>query len=224
MKINKSTLLTGVFLMSVFSFNALAQNKEIKLQKTDAETVKINPDVKVINVETVKAKNDVNFAKVITVDSQNNQDPVLNQNYTGPVTKKGLAESPYTQRWFNQRYDKYEADSESLKIIKKNINKYDIEVYMGMWCPDSHREVPGIYKLLEEAGYKMDKLKVYTMNRAKRTQDNFEEGKNISRVPTIVFYRKGKEVNRFVERPRETLAKDIAKIVSGKEYKNTYVR
>ena len=50
----------------------------------------------------------------------------------------------------------------------------------------------------------------------------YEEKMNLNRVPTIIFYKNGKEVNRFVEFAQESLEEDIAKIVSGKDYKNSY--
>jgi thioredoxin-related protein len=60
------------------------------------------------------------------------------------------------------------------------------------------------------------------LNRAKETPNNLQEGYNITNVPTFIFYKKGKEIGRFVEFPRETLEKGILKIVSGKPYKHSY--
>ena len=48
------------------------------------------------------------------------------------------------------------------------------------------------------------------------------KGLNIHRVPTFIFYKDAKEIGRFVERVRESLEKDMLKIVSGQEYKHFY--
>ena len=61
-----------------------------------------------------------------------------------------------------------------------------------------------------------------TVNRGKRTPDNLQKGFNIKRVPTFIFYKKGKEIGRYVEFPRTSLEKDILTIVSGKPYKHSY--
>ena len=93
---------------------------------------------------------------------------------------------------------------------------------MGTWCSDSKRETPKLYKLLEESGYNMANLEVISVDRKKVTPNNLQEGYDIIKVPTIIFSKNGKEVNRFVEYAQETLAEDILKIVSGQPYKHSY--
>jgi len=144
--------------------------------------------------------------------------------YTGELTQEDLINSDYTNRWFKPRYEKYNPDEKSMQTIKKNINDFDIIMFMGAWCPDSHREVPRVFKILENSGYDMDNLTVYTLNSRKQSEEQHEKKYNVTNVPTVIFLKDGKEINRFVERPRETIARDIAKIVSGKEYKNSRIR
>ena len=60
------------------------------------------------------------------------------------------------------------------------------------------------------------------MGRNKKTPDNLQEGFDLIRVPTFIFFKNGKEVGRFVERPRETLEKDMLKILKGEPYKHAY--
>jgi thiol-disulfide isomerase/thioredoxin len=93
---------------------------------------------------------------------------------------------------------------------------------MGTWCEDSQLETPRFYKLLDSLKFDPNKLTMITVNRAKKTPDNLQEGLNIFRVPTFIFYKKNKEIGRFVEYPRETLENDILKIVSGQPYKHSY--
>ena len=139
----------------------------------------------------------------------------------GKFTKEDLLQEPYVN-WFKPAYEAYEPSAEALETIKKNISEYEIIGFMGTWCGDSRREVPKMLKLLDEAGYDMSKLTMVGVNRSKSTPENLEEGYNISRVPTFIFLKNGKEVNRFVEYPKETLEEDVAKIVSEKEYSNSY--
>ena len=93
---------------------------------------------------------------------------------------------------------------------------------MGTWCGDSKRETPRFYKILEETNFDENYFELITVNRSKKTPDNLQEGFNIIRVPTFIFYKEGKEVGRYVEYPRETLEKDILKIVTGQAYKHSY--
>jgi thiol-disulfide isomerase/thioredoxin len=93
---------------------------------------------------------------------------------------------------------------------------------MGTWCGDSRRETPRFYKVLEQTDFDLNNFELITVNKDKKTPDNLQEGLNIIRVPTFIFYKQGKEVGRYVEFPRETLEKDILKIVTGQPYKHSY--
>lgn len=139
----------------------------------------------------------------------------------GKFSKEDFQKDPYAS-WFNRGYESYEPSAEAMEIIKKNISEYEIVVLMGTWCPDSRREVPQLLKLLDLAGYDSSKLTLIGVNRAKATPDNLEKQWNLERVPTFIFLKDGKEVNRYVEYARESLEKDISKIISSKEYSHSY--
>lgn len=139
----------------------------------------------------------------------------------GLADKAMLQQAPY-QSWFNNYYNNYKPDETVIKEIKKYIKNYKIKGFMGTWCGDSKRETPRFYKILEMTGFNKNRFDLATTNRSKKTPSGLEEGLNILRVPTFIFYKNGKEIGRFVEYPRETIEKDILKIVSGKPYKHSY--
>ena len=93
---------------------------------------------------------------------------------------------------------------------------------MGTWCEDSEREVPAIFKLLDAVNFDQNKIDIYAMSEEKTTPENFENGLNIIKVPTLIFYKNGKELNRFVEFSIVSLEDDIKKIVSGEKYQHAY--
>ena len=155
--------------------------------------------------------------KVETKAKSNMQEGML----VGEFIKADLEQEAFAS-WFNSGYSSYSPSEEAMNTIKKNISDYEIVAFMGTWCPDSRRETPKVFKILDEAGYDMSKLTFYGVNRQKSTNENIEKDFDLNRVPTVIFLKDGKEVNRFVEYPRETIEEDFAKIVSGKEYKNSY--
>ena len=95
---------------------------------------------------------------------------------------------------------------------------------MSVWCHDSHREIPRLSKILEAIDFQEQNLEIIALNRAKKTPNNLQKGFNIKRTPTLIFYKNGKEINRFVEQPIKSLEKDILKILAGKNYKHTYFK
>jgi len=126
--------------------------------------------------------------------------------------------------WFNDRYKEYNTDKELIAKLKPIINDFTIKGFMGTWCGDSKRETPRFYKILDETDFDQEYFELITVGRNKKTPNNLQEGFNIIRVPTFIFYKDGKEVGRFVEYPRESLEKDILKILTGEPYKHSYDR
>ncbi len=141
----------------------------------------------------------------------------------GEFVKEDLQQGDFAA-WFNSGYEDYEPSAEAMETIKNNISEFEIVGFMGTWCPDSRREVPHFFKILDEAGYDLSKLKMVGVTRNKTTPENLEEGYDMQRVPTFIFMKNGKEVNRYVEYPRESIEADIAQIVSDEDYKHSYLR
>lgn len=155
---------------------------------------------------------------IADVDAEENE---IQSMIVGKFTKEDLLKPPFAT-WFEKGYNDYQPKAEAIATIKNNISNYEIVGFVGTWCPDSRREIPKLYKILEEAGYDLSKLTMVGVTRGKSTPENLEEGYNMHRVPTFIFIKDGKEINRFVEYEVETIEDDIAKIVSGQEYKNPY--
>ena len=135
---------------------------------------------------------------------------------TGEFDQNMLKEKQYAS-WYEPEYTSYEVEEVKLKDVKKDIRKYRIEVFVGTWCSDSQRELPRLYKILESMKYPTaSKMKVYGVNRQKKSFYGEEIGKDISHVPTIIFYLNDKEVGRIVESPVSGyLEEDIAMIIKG---------
>ncbi|MCG1037525.1 thioredoxin family protein [Polaribacter sargassicola] len=142
-------------------------------------------------------------------------------NLVGLANKESFNQAPYNS-WFNPKFNEYNPDKATIDALKKELKGIKIKAFMGTWCGDSKREVPHFYKILDQTDYNLNNLELVTVNRSKKTPDNLQEGFNIIRVPTFIFYKNDKEIGRYVEYARESLEKDILKIVSGETYKHSY--
>lgn len=147
---------------------------------------------------------------------------VQNSMLLGEIEKQDFLSPPFDS-WFNSNYDNYTPGTAEIEKIKANLKDIDmVRIYMGTWCPDSRREVPHFFKILEAADYDLDNVQMVAVDRSKIAPDGSQELYNVFRVPTFIFYRNGKEIGRYVEHSRESIEKDIAKIVSGEAYKHSY--
>lgn len=143
----------------------------------------------------------------------------------GKINKDGLTSENYTS-WFSKNYNDYKIDVSTVAKIASKLNDYQIMLFMGTWCGDSKKEVPRFYKILEACNFPEDQLNVIAVSRKpnmyKQSPNHYEAGLNIHRVPTIIFYKDGQEVNRIVEHPVETFEKDILNIITKNTYKSNY--
>jgi thiol-disulfide isomerase/thioredoxin len=144
-----------------------------------------------------------------------------NGNLMGVHGEQAFNQEPFAS-WFQPGYEAYEPDVMMLDELITQLQDVEIRAYMGTWCGDSKREVPKFYKLLDQAEFDQSNLTLIAVDRSKTQPESLVDGYNVIRVPTFIFYRDGKELGRFVERPVESLEQDILKIVSGQAYKHAY--
>lgn len=149
------------------------------------------------------------------------QNPIL----LGKIDKSALENDNYSD-WFTKNYKAYAPDTISIKKIKNDLKLYNLKLFMGTWCGDSKREVPKLYKVLDKAEFPLEQLSTVAVSNAanlyKQSPQHEEAGHNIHRVPTLIVYQNGKEINRIVEEPVESFEKDLLKIILEKNYVSHY--
>lgn len=139
----------------------------------------------------------------------------------GKSDRNGLQMDAFKE-WFDLGYNNYKINPETSEKLKPLLKDVSITVFMGTWCEDSQRDVPFLYKILDEVGFDESKLTLINVSEEKTTPQGFEDGKDILNVPTIIFYKNDTELGRIVEYPIDTLEKDMLAILSGKDYKHAY--
>ena len=139
----------------------------------------------------------------------------------GTASLDSLLTEPF-ESWFEQNYQAASPDPATVQAITPLLEDVEIHAFIGTWCEDSQREVPKFVKILEGAGYPVESVRLVTMTREKTTPQNYEEGLQVTNVPTFIFYKGGKEMNRIVEFPIETLEGDMLTILKGEPYKHAY--
>ncbi|MFD1079699.1 hypothetical protein, partial [Longispora fulva] len=87
-----------------------------------------------------------------TIES-NEQEEII----VGEISMQDLEQPPHSA-WFDPMYRSYKPSKETFDAIKSNIKDYEIKAFMGTWCADSQREIPKLYKVLQESGFNMENL------------------------------------------------------------------
>ncbi len=143
----------------------------------------------------------------------------------GKINIKGLQSAPYNE-WYHDSHDGYTVDETLIGLFKEELSNYKIKLFMGTWCGDSKREVPRFIKILEAAEFPMHQIEMVALDRRKefykKSPTGEEKGLHIIKVPTMIFLKDDKEVNRIVESPIESLEEDITAILKNNSYTPNY--
>lgn len=161
----------------------------------------------------------------MTHNTQSYVDTRGNPMLLGVHIKADLQQSPYKE-WFDKNYNDYTIDAASVARIQPLIKDKQFEIFMGTWCGDSKREVPRMYKILENAGVRPAQIKLIMVDvhdsAYKQSPTHEERGKQIHRVPDLLVYDDKKEINRVVESPVVSLEKDLLAILETSSYQPNY--
>lgn len=108
----------------------------------------------------------------------------------------------------------YIPDQTIMPALAEALHKYDIVIFLGTWCEDSHRLIPQLYRVLEDCGYPLLNLRIFALDRDKKGKNGEEIPYHITNVPTIIILQHGEEKGRITETVKDTIEGDLAGIVA----------
>jgi thiol-disulfide isomerase/thioredoxin len=131
----------------------------------------------------------------------------------GPVTRHDLREYAPWQTVLAQVYTPDTAVAQSIRPLARDITVFAI---VATWCPDTKRELPRFFAIMEAAGLPETALTMVGVDRTKKDAEGMTEKLGITRVPTFVFLRNGEEIGRFVEKvpPGSSLEQEVERILT----------
>lgn len=126
-----------------------------------------------------------------------------------------LTHYPYST-WYDTGFDEYMPKSDAInKLFDINTDNISIKVVMGIWCPDSRREVPRFMKVVSTWHFPGKQLTFIGVDNEKRSPVGEYTGLNIVRVPTFIVYKNNTEAGRIIENPATSLEQDMVNILTG---------
>ena len=132
-------------------------------------------------------------------------------NHFGLLSKSLIIDhDSYT--WFPKQYDAYQPDLNGFDSA--NLKQISIKIFMGTWCHDSKREVPRLYKILDELYYDYENFEIIGLTKDKKGYFQDYATFGITNTPTIIFYRNDVEIGRIIEEPKGSLEDQMARIIA----------
>lgn len=121
---------------------------------------------------------------------------------------------PYSE-WYNLEYNGYhpiQDVTEKLGSVQKD--DLSIIVVMGIWCPDSRREVPRFMKIIDTMKFPGEQLTFIGVDNEKLSPLGDYDKLGIERVPTFIIYKNKIELGRIIENPVASLEQDMLDILT----------
>ena len=132
-------------------------------------------------------------------------------NHFGLLSKSLIIDhDSYT--WFPKQYDAYHPNLNGFDSA--NLKQISIKIFMGTWCHDSKREVPRLYKILDELYYDYENFEIIGLTKDKKGYFQDYASFGITNTPTIIFYRNDVEIGRIIEEPKGSLENQMARIIA----------
>ncbi|APF19350.1 thioredoxin family protein [Caldithrix abyssi DSM 13497] len=115
-------------------------------------------------------------------------------------------------------YASYVPQNEIIAKLKQIEPRGRVLIFLGTWCPDSEREVPRFFKILDAAGLSSKlPVEMWAVDRKKSLPNELPQKYHIEYVPTFIFEINNREIGRIIESPEALyLEEDVLNILSGK--------
>jgi len=101
--------------------------------------------------------------------------------------------------WFKQNQQGYTPEAGALQAFKVNKDSINLIVFGGTWCGDTKGLLPKFYSLADAAGFSNDRITLIGVDRSKKTFHHLTDAFEVTRVPTFIVMKNGKEIGRVVE-------------------------
>jgi hypothetical protein len=79
-----------------------------------------------------------------------------------------------------------------------------------------------MFKILDALGVSEKQMEIYAISEAKDSPLGYEKKYSILNIPTLIFFENGRENNRIVEFPVESMIEDFSKILKKEAYEDAY--
>lgn len=143
-------------------------------------------------------------------EAQAEEEPAL----VGAVTREQIEESH--PDWVQAEVSAA-PDAEAARALAAVEPGAEVTVFLGTWCGDSAREVPRLWRALDETGGEVPfKIHYIGVDRKKKEPAAPVANYEIEYVPTFIVSRQGREVGRIVEEAPHGVERDLLALLSGK--------
>jgi thiol-disulfide isomerase/thioredoxin len=101
--------------------------------------------------------------------------------------------------WMRNDISWYKPNAVAVTNLKAVKDTVQLLVFVGTWCEDSQIVFPQLLKLCSEAGFDTKRITIIGVDRKKTTLGSLCEALRVTKAPTILVLKGGKEMGRVEE-------------------------
>lgn len=101
--------------------------------------------------------------------------------------------------WMRNDISWYKPNTAAVTNLKAVKDSVQLMVFVGTWCEDSQIVFPQLLKLCTEAGFDFKRITIIGVDRKKTTLGSLCEALDVTKAPTILVLKAGKEIGRVEE-------------------------
>ena len=140
----------------------------------------------------------------------NNGEKVLK----GLITRADIA-SDTSFKWFAENMKLGTANAAAVAAFSKHAHDFQMVVFGGTWCEDTQNLLPLFFRVVDKSGFPDSSITLIGVDRPKTTLYNLHKAFNITKVPTFIVMKEGKEIGRIEEYGKYgDIEKEFAEIVN----------
>ncbi|MEP6844905.1 MAG: thioredoxin family protein [Panacibacter sp.] len=102
-------------------------------------------------------------------------------------------------KWFANNMKFGQVNGVAVDAFKKNTQDFQLVVFCGTWCEDTHNILPVFYRLVDKSGFPDSSITLIGVDRPKTTLYNLHKVFNVTMTPTFIVMKQGKEIGRVEE-------------------------
>lgn len=116
--------------------------------------------------------------------------------------------------WFENEYENYQPEKAYIDTLSQmSFEDVSVIIVLGTWCPDSRREVPRFFRIMDDLGIQDERIKILCLDRSKSIPGEDISDLEVYFVPTFILFRNEKEIGRIVEMPEYNIEMDLFNIL-----------
>ncbi|MFT3846615.1 MAG: thioredoxin family protein [Lacibacter sp.] len=122
----------------------------------------------------------------------------------GLKTVKGIVSREVLQNdtafaWMKNDFSWYKPNAACVANLTAVKDSIQLLVFIGTWCEDSHVVLPELLILLDQVKFSPDHLTIIGVDRKKQTLGSLSAALNVTKAPSILVMKAGKEIGRVEE-------------------------